>query len=99
MTLVTSLRAAGHTITLDGEKLVFRAKPGTTSEAKAQIMAELRERKQEIMAFLVSEEDRTMGVGLPESVLKLAKCGDLRCNGCYSVGPNVYIHPPKSGAI
>lgn len=99
MNLVTTLRAAGHLITLDGEKLVFRAKPGTPGEAKAQILAELRERKQEILAFLVAEEDRMMGVGLPESVLKLARCGNIRCAGCYSVGPNVYVHPPQSGAL
>lgn len=94
MNLVTSLRAAGHTITLDGEKLVFRAKPGTTAEAKAQILAELRERKQEILAFLVAGETKQ---DLPASALSPCKQVDCVGENCYQVGPNVWIHSPRSG--
>ena len=94
MKLVETLRAAGHTLTLEGEKLTFKARPGAGVSEKNVLLAALRQRKQEVIAYLVSEERFTA----PPSALSVAQCGSELCNGCYSVGPNVFIHPPRSAS-
>ena len=94
MNLVNTIRELGHTLTLEGDKLLFKAKPGTSAEKRGEILYDLRAFKQEVIAYLVSQEKKQE---LPESTLSVVRCGSPDCAGCYSVGPNVYIHPPRSG--
>jgi hypothetical protein len=93
MNLVKTILSMGHTLTLEGDKLLFKAKPGTSAEKRGEILYNLRAFKQEVIAYLVSQEKKQE---LPASVLSVARCGSLNCAGCYSIGPNLNVHPPRS---
>jgi hypothetical protein len=90
--LVGALRTAGARITLDGETLKFTAAPAWTKDERDLFLLQLRANKQDIIAYLVSEE---RFVAPPSA---LAACGKVGCVGenCYKVGPNVWIHSPRS---
>lgn len=89
--LIDGMRKDGHHMQLDGEKLLFTAKRGSAKEVKRTALELLRKYKQDVIAYLVSEERYEAPAG------QLAPCGALHCAGCYEVGPNIHIHPPKSG--
>ena len=94
-----TLRAAGHILTLDGEKLTFKARPGAGASEKNVLLAALRQRKQEVIAYLVSEErfDRDSERNLITQDKNIAPCGSKYCNMCYEVAPGIKIHPPRPG--
>jgi hypothetical protein len=94
MNLVKTILSMGHTLTLEGDKLLFKAKPGTSAEKRGEILYDLRAFKQEVIAYLVSQEKKQE---LPASALSVAQCGSLDCTGCYAIGPNLNVHPPRSG--
>jgi hypothetical protein len=106
---IAEIRAAGHTLTLDGERLLFTPKPQTDSEAKRTLLEALRKYKQELIAQLVAEtrynrpegSEVHMGAqGLKRPTHKQNDPTHLsQCAGCYEVAPGIHIHPPKGRAL
>jgi hypothetical protein len=91
--LVDSIRAAGGSVQLDGEKLLFTA-PKTWAYPHRQVaLAELRDQKQEVMAYLVSQEPHESR----EDVI--SACGATYCAGCYEISPGQHIHPPRGRTL
>ena len=88
--LISTLRAQGHEIRLEGSKLLFTASRGTPGGAKAAILADLRASRQEVEAYLVAEANPPGDA----RETTLAACGASYCAGCYEIGHNLHIHPP-----
>jgi hypothetical protein len=89
--LVLSARAAGCILTLDGERVLYTPPKGWPKAQKDKFLADLRANKPEIVVYLVSE----LRPARIERQSDLAACGSPACAGCYAVGPNVNLHPPK----
>ena len=51
-------------------------------------------KKEKLGDLQFEQEDKTMRAPQLDGV---APCGQLACNGCYSVGEGIYIHPPRNG--
>ena len=89
--IVEEIRRTGGAVTLDGEQMKFRAAPGWTKPERDLALAQLRANKQDIIAYLVSEERYERPVPAD-----LAECRNTWCAGCYTVGNGAMIHPPRS---
>lgn len=50
--LIDSIRISGHYLTVKDGKLLFTAAPGTSSEAKAEVLTRLRACKGPLIAYL-----------------------------------------------
>jgi hypothetical protein len=90
--LVANIRLTGATLVLDGERVLYTPPKGLASDAKRAALDALRGRRDEIVAYLVVEATPTR-----ESVL--AACGAEYCAGCYEVGHNLHVHPPKGRTL
>lgn len=86
--IVENIRLSGSVLRLDGERILFTASDRMGSNSRSTILATLRARRDDLVAFLVSESSPTR-----ETVL--ASCGVQGCSGsCYEVSEGVKIHPP-----
>ncbi len=88
--LIDFLRKQGHEIKLDGERLLFTPAPGTPFAEKQVALKRLKEAKQEVIAYLVSLERKSI-----EEIR--GACGVVGCHGCYETELG-RIHPPASDA-
>jgi hypothetical protein len=90
--IVEEIRRCDGEIALKNEQVKFKAPPTWSHIERDLALSQLRANKQDIIAYLVSEE---RFVAPPSA---LAACGKVGCAGenCYKVGPNVWIHSPRS---
>ena len=81
--ILTELQRRGVSIAAEGDTLCLKPKR-VLDEA---LLARIREAKPEILEALRSRFLHTAGSG--------AICGSTECAGCYNVGDDRKIHPPK----
>jgi hypothetical protein len=82
--LVEAVARLGGELALRGEKVHYRLPPSTPIPDAERLIAELRARKQEVLAVLRQRP---------------APCGSAPCGGCYVVDAETgaKIHPPRAG--
>lgn len=95
--LIENIRLSGHSLNVKDSKLMFTAAPGTSSDAKTEVLTRLRACKGPLIAYLEDCAKHPRDVSMADLVRNLNFNHSKECSGCYFVGEGVQLHPPVSG--